>query len=303
MSVVLITGSSSGIGHATAIYLAKKGHKVYATMRDPSKAPQPYILDGELLPIDVVQMDVNNDVSVEKAIKQVLDKEGRIDVLVNNAGISALGAIEELPLESFKKDMETNYFGTVRCIQAVLPSMRQRKKGTIINISSVAGKVYSNFHGTYAPTKAAVEALSECLAQEVVPHGIRVAVVEPGVTETPIFSKAYQLPEKTNYPNIKRFLSIFAASLENHAPPDGVAKVILDIIEGRSTTFRNPAGPDAIPLIEWRASQKDEDWIASTSIDDETWTSAMEEGMNLHVRTYMNDPSLINFPTQNKVVL
>jgi NAD(P)-dependent dehydrogenase (short-subunit alcohol dehydrogenase family) len=303
MSVVLITGSSSGIGHATAICLAKKGHKVYATMRDPSKALQPYILDGELLPIDVVQMDVNNDASVQKAVKQVMDREGWIDVLVNNAGISALGAIEELPLESFKKDMETNYFGTIRCIQAVLPSMRQRKKGTIINISSVAGKVYSNFHGTYAPTKAAVEALSECLAQEVVPHGIRVAVVEPGVTETPIFSKAYQLPEKTNYPNIKRFLSIFAASLENHTQPDGVAKVILDIIEGRSTTFRNPAGPDAIPLIEWRASQKDEDWIASTSIDDETWTVAMEEGMNLHVRTYMNDPSLINFAEQNKVVL
>ena len=303
MSVVLITGSSSGIGHATAICLAKKGHKVYATMRDPSKAPLPYIIDGELLPIDVVQMDVNDDASVEKAIKQVLDKEGWIDVLVNNAGISALGAIEELPLESFKNDMETNYFGTIRCIQAVLPSMRQRKKGTIINISSVAGKVYSNFHGTYAPTKAAVEALSECLAQEVVPHGIRVALVEPGVTETPIFSKAYQLPEKTNYPNIKRFLSIFAASLENHTQPDVVAKVILDIIEGRSTAFRNPAGPDAIPLLEWRASQKDEDWIASTSIDDETWTSAMEEGMNLRVRSYMKDPSLINFPKQNKVVL
>jgi NAD(P)-dependent dehydrogenase (short-subunit alcohol dehydrogenase family) len=214
-----------------------------------------------------------------------------------------LGAIEELPLVSFKKDMETNYFGTIRCIQALLPSMRQRKKGTIINISSVAGRVYSNFHGTYAPSKAAVEALSECLAQEVGPHGIRVALVEPGVTETPIFSKAYHLPERTNYPNIKRFLSIFAASLENHTSPDGVAKVILDIIEGRTTTFRNPAGPDAVPLIEWRTSQKDEDWIASTNIDDETWTSAMEEGMNLHVRKYMNDPSLINFPTHKELVL
>jgi NAD(P)-dependent dehydrogenase (short-subunit alcohol dehydrogenase family) len=191
--------------------------------------------------------------------------------------------------------METNYFGTLRCIKAVLPAMRERRQGTIINISSVAGKVYSNFHCTYAPTKAAVEALSECLAQEVQPYGIKVALVEPGVIETPIFSKEYKLPEKTNYPNIKRFLAFFAASVENHVSPDQVAIAIEDIIQGRSTTFRNTAGADAAPLMGWRASQKDEDWIASTSIDDETWISGMEQGMNLNVRRYMNDPSLINF--------
>jgi NAD(P)-dependent dehydrogenase (short-subunit alcohol dehydrogenase family) len=198
-------------------------------------------------------------------------------------------------MEHFRNDMETNYFGTIRCIQAVLPSMRSRRRGTIINISSVAGKVYSNFHGTYAPTKAAVEAFSECLAQEVQPYGIRVALVEPGVIETPIFSKAYQLPEKTNYPAMKRFLAFFAASLENHVQPEEVAKVIEDVIEGRSTAFRNTAGADAAALIGWRASQSDEDWLASTSIDDETWINAMEDGMNLHVRPYMEEPSLINF--------
>lgn len=295
MSVVLITGCSTGIGLATAIHLAKKGHKVYATMRQPSKSELPKKIVEELLPIDVLSLDVNNEESVQKAFKQVLDQEGQIDVLVNNAGISAFDSVEEAQLDDFKADMETNYFGTIRCIKAVLPSMRKRNKGLIINISSVAGKVYSNFHGTYAPTKAAVEALSECLAQEVQPFGVRVALVQPGVIDTPIFSKAYQIKDSSTYPNIKRFLSFFAASVDRHTSPDMVAEVIADIISGKRTSFRNTAGQDADALIEWRASQTDEDWLASTSIDDETWINAMEEGMNLHVRQYMEDPTLINF--------
>ena len=299
MSVVFITGSSTGIGLATAIHLAKTGHKVYATMRNPSKSSLPSIINTEDLPIDILSMDVDSDESVADAVGQVLQQEGAIDVLINNAGISALGAIEELPLAAFRADMETNYFGTVRCIQAVLPSMRQRKKGLIINVSSVAGKIYSNFHGTYAPTKAAVEALSESLAQEVMPLGIRVALVEPGVIGTPIFSKAYQIPRNTAYPSVKRFLSFFAASVDNHVSPQEVAKVISDVVEGRRTRFRNPAGPDAVPLLEWRASQKDEDWVASTSIDDETWIQATEQGMNLRVRRYMEDPALIHFEEEH----
>ncbi|MEO6001382.1 MAG: SDR family oxidoreductase, partial [Chitinophagaceae bacterium] len=194
MSVILITGSSSGIGLATALHLARKGHKVYATMRNPSVSSLSSISDKEHLNLETLALDVNSDESVEKAVKKVLDKEGFIDVLINNAGVSALGPVEELPLEAFRNDMETNYFGTLRCIQAVLPSMRVRKAGTIINNSSIAGKIYNNFHASYAPTKAAVEALSECLAQEVQPLGIRVVLVEPGVIETPIFSKVSQTP-------------------------------------------------------------------------------------------------------------
>jgi len=295
MSVVLITGCSSGIGLATAIIVAKSGHKVYATMRHPLRAALPSLFENELSSVKLIALDVSDDFSVKTAVNKVLGKEGKIDVLVNNAGVSGLGAVEELSLEAFKKDMEINYFGTIRCIKAVLPSMRERRSGTIINISSVAGKVYSNFHGTYAPSKAAVEALSECLAQEVNNFGIRVAVVEPGVTDTSIFSKGYQMPSQTKYPNIKRFLSMFAAAIDNHVQPEAVSNVILDIIEGRSTKFRNPATPDAGPFLSWRASQTDEQWIASTSIDDETWTKAIEQGMNLHVRKYMEDPSLMSF--------
>lgn len=293
MSVVLITGCSTGIGLATALHVAKQGHKVYATMRDPSKSELPAIVTKELLPIDILLLDVNDEASIQKAVKQVMDQEGFIDVLVNNAGTVAVGAVEELPLEAFQSDMETNYFGTLRCIKAVLPSMREKGRGIIINVSSIAGKIYGHFHGSYAPTKAAVEALSECLAQEVQPFGIRVALVEPGVIETPIFSKG-EVSFETRYPNFKRFLSFFAASLESHVQPGVVANVVAEIIEGKSKKFRNPAGPDAAPLLQWRASQPDEDWLASTSIDDETWISAMES-MHLHVRQYMENPALIDF--------
>src|SRR5438128_2677014 len=119
MPVVLITGCSTGIGLAAAIHLAKEGHKVYATMRQPLNSELPAIIREKLLPIDVLSLDVNNEESVIKAVQQVTDQEGQIDVLVNNAGTSAFGSVEETSLDDFRADMETNYFGTIRCIKAV----------------------------------------------------------------------------------------------------------------------------------------------------------------------------------------
>ncbi|RYZ21602.1 MAG: SDR family oxidoreductase [Chitinophagaceae bacterium] len=294
MSVILITGCSSGIGLATAVHLAKAGHMVYATMRNPSNSLLPQLIKKELLPINILLLDVTNESSVQKAVQQVLDQEGHIDVLINNAGISALGPVEELPIEAFYADMETNYLGTVRCSKAVLPQMRARRKGTIINVTSIAGKIFNAAHSTYVASKAAVEAFSESLALEVASFGIQVAVVEPGVIDTPIFSKGEADLSQTAYPFLKRLLAFFAASLENHFSPFEVAYVIEDIIAGKRKAFRNPAGPDAAPLLEWRASLKDEDWIATGMIDDETWTNTMES-MGLKVRPYMEDPSLIFF--------
>lgn len=168
MATVLITGCSTGIGLATAEQLARHGHSVYATMRRPENSPYlQQLADRENLPITVLPLDVDKDESVEKAIGQVYAKAGFIDVLVNNAGIGLLSPLEEASLDVFRSTMETNYFGTVRCIKAVLPAMREKKSGCIINISSVAGKIYSNFHSHYTASKAAVEALSESLGQEV----------------------------------------------------------------------------------------------------------------------------------------
>jgi NAD(P)-dependent dehydrogenase (short-subunit alcohol dehydrogenase family) len=292
MSVILITGCSTGIGYATAESLGRNGHTVYATMRNPKGTPQlQQLAVADQLPITILPLDVLEEESVQEAVNFILAKEGSIDVLVNNAGIGSWTAVEETPMELFKSVMETNFFGTIRCIQAVLPSMRERKRGSIINVSSVAGKVYSNFHGAYAGSKAAVEALSESLAQEVRPYNIQVAIVEPGIIETPIFSKINGINEHTRYPNIKRFLSLFAASLEAHVPPSSVGEVINEIVSGKRTTLRNTAGADASGLLAWRASTSDEDWVNSAALTDEEWADNMEQ-MGLGVKKYLQAEGL-----------
>jgi NAD(P)-dependent dehydrogenase (short-subunit alcohol dehydrogenase family) len=300
MSVILITGSSSGIGYAAAETLARNGHTVYATMRNPQRSPQlQQLANADNLPIKILPMDVTEDQSVQSAINTVLSKEGHIDVLVNNAGIHTWGTVEELPFELFKSEMETNYFGTLRCIKAVLPSMRERKAGCIINMSSVAGKVFSNFHGAYCPTKAAMEALSENLAQELKPFNIRIAVVEPAFIETPIFNKTAAIPANTHYRNIKRFLSMFAATLENHESAYKVADVINDIVSEKRNGFRHAVGLYAEGFLNFRASLSDEDWVNSVMVDDETWIAGMEQ-MGLGVRKYMQAEKLPEFQYQVK---
>ena len=151
MAVVLITGTSSGIGLATALTLGRAGHKVYATMRNPTKAPElGQKAAAEKLPIKISVMDVDSDSSVKEGIEGIRKDAGQIDVLVNNAGVERSGSIEETPLAEFRAVMETNYFGVVRCVQAVAPQMRKRKSGCIVNVSSVAGRISAS---PMAPTR------------------------------------------------------------------------------------------------------------------------------------------------------
>ena len=282
MAIIFISGTSTGIGFATAVALARNGHKVYGSMRNPQKTPElQNLAERENLPIHIITMDVDNEESVKHGIGIVLQNEGYIDVLVNNAGISIFGPVEELPFDSFQKMMQTNYFGTLRCIKAVLPSMRERKAGCIINNTSVAARVNADFLAGYCASKAAVEAFSESLALEVQPYNIRIAVVEPGVIATPIFSKD-EIPISANYPNTKRRSAFFSASLERLIQPAVVAEVIRDIVDGKSNKFRNLAGPDALPLTSFRTSITDEDWINSVNIDDDAWVERMSQrGLNL----------------------
>jgi len=154
MAVVLITGTSTGIGLATAVAFGRAEYDVYATMRNPDRAPElASVAAKERLPVKVLAMDVDDDASVDKAIAGVLADKGRIDVLVNNAGISAGGSVEELPLSEFRQAMETNYFGALRCIQAVIPGMRERRGGHIANVSSVAGKLAGPAQAPYTASK------------------------------------------------------------------------------------------------------------------------------------------------------
>src|SRR5688572_26207941 len=144
MKTIIVTGTSTGIGFATAVALARAGHDVFATMRDPARSPELQALaTKENLAITIVALDVDSDASVTNGIARTQEMRGRVDVLVNNAGIGQVGSVEEMPLEEYRQIMETNFFGVLRCIQAVLPGMRARQNGRIINVTSVAGRLAS----------------------------------------------------------------------------------------------------------------------------------------------------------------
>ena len=268
MSVAIVTGTSTGIGLATAVALARAGHRVHATMRFPQRAPKlAEIAAAEKLPIQILAMDVDEDTSVGHTIGEILSYAGRIDVLVNNAGIQGSGPIEEVPLAEFRRVMETNYFGVLRCIQAALPGMRQQGSGHIVNVSTVGGRITGLSQGPYCGSKFALEAVSEILAGEVKRFGIRVAIVEPGVTETPIFDKRRSIPANSPYRQERRMNAIFNAGLKHQIPPSLVADKIVEIVQSKTWKLRHPTGPDAEPFLKYRASVSDEDWVSLHAIE------------------------------------
>lgn len=285
MPIALVTGSSTGIGLATAVALARGGLTVYASMRNlgGSKELQ-QITAAEKLPIKLLQLDVDDDGSVRNGVAKIFADEGCIDVLVNNAGIAWLGSVEELPLADFRQVLETNFFGALRCIQAVVPGMRKQRSGCIINVTSVAGRIAIAPQAAYAASKWALEALSEVLAQEVKTYGIRVAIVEPGVIQTPIFTKEKPKQPSQWYPHERRLQAIFAASLQNPVSPYVVGERILEIVNSKSNQLRYPVGPDAAPLIQWRAGMTDEQWVARGAASDADWTASVKREFNLDVK-------------------
>ena len=203
--------------------------------------------------------------------------------MVNNAGIERHGSIEELKMEAFKQVMETNYFGVIRCIQAILPQMRQNKNGCIINVTSVAGKISNSPLGAYAASKHALEALSEALAQEVKPFNIKVMIVEPGIINTQM-AQDISVDSNSNYPQVLRFGALFEESLKQPTSPTLVADKMLEIATSNSWQLRHPVGPDALPFLGWRASMTDEQWVDWNAQSDEEWFKAVETDFGLNVR-------------------
>lgn len=285
MASVLLTGTSRGIGLATALVLGRAGHKVYATMRNPASAPElAQTTADERLPIQVSAMDVDSDASVTSTIKAIESGNGPLDVVVNNAGIERRGSIEELPFSEFRAVMETNYFGALRCIQAVLPQMRARQRGCIINVTSVAGRISASPLGPYAASKFALEALSEALAQEVKMFNIRVAIVQPGIVDTSMARRVSEKSATSRYPHEHRMAGLFTASLQTPTSPLVVGEKIRNIIESGTWQLRHPVGPDAEPFLQWRASMTDEQWVDWGATDDSTWYQSVERDFGLNAR-------------------
>jgi NAD(P)-dependent dehydrogenase (short-subunit alcohol dehydrogenase family) len=285
MSTVLITGSSTGIGLASALAFGRAGHTVVATMRNPARAPElGEIAARERLPITVSTMDVDSDSSVDDAIARIGETMGAIDVLVNNAGIERMGSVEQLPITDFRAVMETNYFGAIRCIQAIVPAMRTRRSGCIINIASVAGQIAMAPMAAYTASKYALEALSECLAQEVKPFGIRVAIVEPGIIDTAMPRSIGTPCAPSPYPQGRRNAALFSTLLSNPVPPSLVADKVLEIVTSGTWQLRHPVGPDAVPFLGWRRQMSDEAWIDFGALEDEAWYDRVQTDFGVDAR-------------------
>lgn len=272
MATVLITGTSKGIGFETALAFARAGYKVLATMRNPSAAPAlAATAKKENLPITISELDVDSDTSVSNGIAKLLADHKTIDVLVNNAGIETVGSVEECPLHVMRSVMETNYFGVIRCVQAVAAHMRTRGSGCIVQVSSVAGRFSQPPFAAYCASKWALEAMTEALAAEMKAFGVRVVLIEPGVIDTAMAHRIAAPSARSLHPQVNRAAGFFKASLQESRPATLVSDKILEVVQSGTWQLRHPVGPDALPLIARRQSMSDEDWVDWHGSNDDTF--------------------------------
>ncbi len=254
--VALITGSSSGFGMLTAVELARKHYRVIATMRNPNAAAE-LMARAERLGIagqmDIVGLDVTDPVVIEQVVADTLGKYGRIDMLVNNAGFAIGGFVEHVPMEDWRRQMETNFFGLVAMTQSVIPAMRAQGSGLIINISSVSGRVGFPGYAPYAASKFAVEGFSESLRHELAPLGVSVVLLEPGAYRTPIWDKGLErmrAPDASPYRDRLRAIIRYARRTAETAPdPQEIADMIARLASARSPRLRYPLGRGALAAI------------------------------------------------------
>jgi NAD(P)-dependent dehydrogenase (short-subunit alcohol dehydrogenase family) len=269
--IAVVTGSSSGIGFETAILLARSGFHTYASMRNLEKSKNiTEIANNEKLPLQVVQLDVNDDRSVKDAIDKIVAENKRIDVLVNNAGYGLFGSVEDTSIEEIKAQFETNFFGVIRVTQQVIPIMRKQKSGgTIVNVSSVGGRIGVPVVSAYHSTKFALEGLSESMSYELEPFGIRVVIIEPGVIRTNIINSSASAkkaldPKSPYFSLMQKVENHFKSMLKNaslsSSPPEEVAKVILQAITSKNPQLRYTVGNDAATLIQARMNMPDKEF-------------------------------------------
>lgn len=264
-AVAFITGASSGFGMLTAVKLAEQNYRVVATMRDPDKSTE--LLErakvaGVADQIEVRRLDVTDSAAIERAVAETLQDHEAIEVLVNNAGFAVGGFVEDVPMEDWRRQMETNFFGLVEMTKAVIPVMRNQQSGMIINISSISGRVGFPGYAPYAASKFAVEGFSESLRHELSPFGVQVVLVEPGAYRTPIWDKGLgqiNNPDHSPYRNrLQAIMSYSRRSGETAPDPQQVADFIGRLVGKRSPVLRYPLGQGAVlalwgkALLPWK---------------------------------------------------
>jgi len=271
--VTVVTGANSGIGRATAIHLAGAGHVVYGTVRSTSRTDKLLAMAEQSgVEIRLTELDVADDESVRAGFARILDEAGRVDHLVNNAGVGGNAVAEEGSPALYLDVMNVNLCGAVRCLQAVLPGMRERGSGSIVNITSIAGRLAAIAQSPYVASKFALEGLSEGLAQELAPFGIRVVIIEPGVTKSAIFAKSIDAPNATGVYEApyRRMFQFYAAGLAQATDPFEVAEVIRHAITTDEPQLRYATSWGGRELVEGRAAMGDDDWVALGALADDS---------------------------------
>ena len=283
----IVTGANSGIGRSTAVTLAKNDYTVFATMRSLERGEKLREIAQRLnLKINQVELDVSDTDSVKHGVIEILDQTDEIDVLINNAGIGSNAVIEDVNIESDKGVFETNFWGSVRCIQAVLPTMRQQKSGHIIQVSSIAGRVGLPAQPIYSASKWALEGLSENLSHDLSSFGVRVSIIEPGVTRTAILGKNNTVPHNPDFENVYgRMLDMYMQGIEANIRPEAVSETILQCLESSSKQLRWPVAWGAETMVNARhdGSVSDEEWVEIGSLvnNREEWVNSFRQAFNL----------------------
>jgi NAD(P)-dependent dehydrogenase (short-subunit alcohol dehydrogenase family) len=270
--VSVVTGANSGIGRATAIYLAAQGHTVYGTVRDVNRAEKlGSMADQASVEVRLVELDVSDDESVQAGFERILTETKGVDVLVNNAGIGGNAVVEECPSELYLDCINVNLCGAVRCLQQVLPIMRARRSGAIVNVTSIAGRIAALAQSPYVASKWAFEGLSESLAQELAPFGIRVVIIEPGVTKSAIFAKNVDAPNQSGAydAHYRRMFQFYSAGLAHATDPFEVARVIHHAVVTDDPQLRYPVSWGGVEITQGRARMSDEDWVTLGDHDDD----------------------------------
>lgn len=270
--IAVVTGSSTGIGFETSLTLARNGFHTYATIRmlEGSRGSE-HIIDiakRENLPLQVIQLDVDNDKSVSDAINTIVKDKGRIDIVINNAGYALAGPFEETSTEEMKAQFETNFFGAVRVMQATIPIMREQRRGKIVNITSMGGRIAVPLDSMYHGTKFALEGVSESLQYELEPFGIKIILIEPGAVGSN-FWKNLKIASKTTSPDnidspykqmVNNVSESFKQMQQNTIHPSEVANVVLQAVLSDNPDFRYVVGKDAAAFIEARKSMLDREF-------------------------------------------
>jgi NADP-dependent 3-hydroxy acid dehydrogenase YdfG len=269
-NTILITGASSGIGKATAKYFHNNGWNVVATMRSPESETELTSLDGVL----VTRLDVQEPASIESAVKLGIDTFGKIDVLLNNAGYGAYGLLEATPVEKIRRQFDVNVFGLLETTKAVLPHFRANKSGTIINISSIGGKMTFPLGTLYHGSKFAVEGLSEALHYELEPIGVKMKIVEPGMIKTEFGGRSFDFTNDESLSEYQGFvgtcMTAMAAMGGAGSEPEVVSEVIYQAATDGTNTLRYTAGDDA---KEFMGNRK--------TLDDETFIGGLKQQLGL----------------------